>query len=222
MPNRKTEIITRRLKRNPPPSQVIGVLDELFAKHSVSYQRFLWKLSSLTVEFEHEGVLHSDPLRNQIEEICRKYPMLKKHMSHDRTKRGEGRMCEEIFRLCNFREEDLVCDDTESEGIVREILGKIPQTYTLNEVEIFLDGVDFLNTGKEIPCLRRPESGFGACLGSYIYYSRSVYGTERHSYVQLAFEHTEEGKDYDMFRKFCFDFAELIPGSYDGTEIQWG
>lgn len=210
-------VITYRLKQTVPPSEVVEALYGILSEHALTHQSCLWRLSRQIIEYEADGVFHSNREKNAILSICRQYPALSRYYRLLRHDQGEGHIREDCV-LTNYDEDALTSESEDAEPIIRELVHKIPRPYGVNEFEIILDGIDFLKCGREIACLRASRSGFGSPVGSYIGYSREVYGSEKHAYIQFAIVH-EGGQNIDPFRALFHAFAERIPGTYEGTEV---
>jgi hypothetical protein len=186
-------------------------------KYSVSYTQLFWKLSSVIIEFEQEGVIHSNRENNAVSRLCRKYPQLVPLMTHSCINQGEGQVKEELC-ISNRDQSDYLADDAIDESMIRAVLEKIPRPYGVNDLEVVFDGVRFSPSIHTVCGMRNQKDEYGAPIGCYISYSRSSYGDEKHSYLELAVEYENE-MILEAFRNFFFDFAKQVNGQYEGTQI---
>ncbi len=90
---------------------------------------------------------------------------------------------------------------------------KIPRPYAVNNLELIFSDVAWRD-GFESE--RMSSDDFGCPRGSYVYYTRSKYGYEKHSYIHFA----AVGDEIETMRTVFFEFAKQVPGKYEGTEIK--
>ena len=212
---KKYNIITYRLHKAVTPSEVWGELEILMKKHSVQYQDCLFKAAVLLFEYECEGKIHSNRTKNAILSICKKYPAAEPFFRRIERDTDVGLTGAELS-IRNFSETDYSPIGIMDDSVVREIFAKIPRPYSVHDLELIFDRVSFVKENGNDGHMKPSPSGFGPPVGNYIHYMRSVYGSEKHSYVQFS---AEDARLDDMRRLF-FDFAERISGKYEGTEIQ--
>ena len=99
-------------------------------------------------------------------------------------------------------------------SLIKEITEKIPIPYSVNNLEIIFNGIEF-NSSVNSQCKMKPTSdGFGSPIGSYISYLRTSYGSEKHSYVQFS----TDDENIEAMRSIFFELTKTIGGKYGGTE----
>ncbi len=208
-------IITYRLHKSVKPIEILNEMESLMQKHSVRYQSCLFKADVLLCEFEFEGKIYSNKTKNAITGICKEYPAIAPFFQCVQNDKGEGHI-DAKFSISNFSEVNYSQTGIIDYSIINEIATKIPRTYSINDLELIFDGIVFSKDSNECEPIKPSPSKIGFPVGNYIFYERLVYGSEKHSYIH--FSANDAGLD-DMRRLF-FDFAEKIPGKYDGTQIQ--
>ena len=62
--------------------------------------------------------------------------------------------------------------------------------------------------------MKLTSDGFGSPISSYILYSRTNYGSEKHSYVQFS----TDDENIESMRSIFFELTKTIGGKYEGTE----
>ena len=200
-------IITYRLSRSVKPQEVLAAIEALTEKYAVKYQDCLFKASAAIIEYEFDGVLHSNKSKNAVVEICRHYPHLNSFFKKNREVKDDGHIDEELL-ICNFSDEDFSKTGEIGISTIREITAKIPRPYNPDDLEILFNGVTFSQPCETVTTITPPPSGFGMPGGNYIFYERHVYGSEKHAYVHFSTDHASS----DAMRKLFFDFAKGIPG----------
>ena len=96
----------------------------------------------------------------------------------------------------------------------KEIVEKIPKPYSVNDLAIIFNGIDFNSSGNQQCKMKLTSDGFGSPIGSYILYSRTNYGSEKHSYVQFS----TDDDNIESMRSIFFELTKTIGGKYEGTE----
>lgn len=84
----------------------------------------------------------------------------------------------------------------------------------MNDLELIYNGISFKMQDNESAKISHSKSGFDCPVGNYIWYSRSKYGDEKHSYVYFSIE----GENLDTMKKLFLEFAETTLGKYECTE----
>ena len=186
----------------------------MIEKHTAQYQNCLFRASSLIVSYEFDGVFHSNKSTNAVARICKAYPHLNAFFKQTSKDKGEGHIDEELS-ICNFSDVDYSKTGEIDPSTIFEIASKIPRPYNPNTIEIIFDGVCFSKSAQPTTIVP-PENGFGLPIGNYILYERNAYGSEKHSYVCFSADSSET----DRMRELFFEFAKIIPGKYEGTEIK--
>ena len=211
--SRKYTVINYRLNRKAKPRDVLTALEALIKKHALFYSECLFKVNALIYEFEHEGKLHSNRNKNAIYTILKRYPELKNYY----TCTGKGISSSGIpmeVSIENFSIDEYFCTGKIEHNLICDIIKNVPRPYSVNDLELIYNGVGFGEKNVERAKIRHPEGEFDSPVGNYIYYSRSAYGDERHATVSFAID----DENLDSMRKLFFEFAEIIPGKYEGTE----
>ncbi|MBQ8145364.1 MAG: hypothetical protein IJ039_01130 [Clostridia bacterium] len=206
-------IINYKVNKNVKPIDIFQNLEFLIQTHNFTFSECLIKLEVSIVEFEHEGKLHSNRNKNAILTILKHYPMLNDFFEHKSYIDDDG-FAKEILTIKNFTEDTFSSCGKVEYSMIKEIVEKIPRPYSVNALEIIFNGIDFGSSVHPLCKMKPAPSGFGSPIGSYISYSRTNYGSEKHSYIQFA----TDDENYESMRSMFFEFAENISGKYEGTE----
>ena len=212
---KKYTLITYRLNKSVNPAAVLQAIEEIMQNRDVYYQNCLFKMVVPIIEYECEGIFHSNRKKNAILSICKSHPAFESFFEHLKVDKGEGHIDEELC-LNNFSDIDYSQKGKMEYSILREVVTKIPRPYGVNSLEVVFDGIHFKKENSN-DCIRMFQESFGNPVGNYISYERSVYGSEKYSYVLFSAENTIA----DDMRKLFFDFAEKVPGKCVSTEIQF-
>lgn len=210
---KKYNVIRYRLNRNTKPSKVLETLEALLKKYFVFYQECLFNIKGNVCEFEHEGKFHSNRNRNAINTILKLYPELSDFYKYNREQREPSCIVEDVS-VCNFSSDDFSFDGVIAYDLICDIVNKVPSPYSVNDLELIYNGVSFGEKNSKSAKIGCSESGYGAPVGNYIWYSRSAYGDEKQSVILFAMD----DEKLDFMRQFFFDFAQVLPGKYEGTE----
>lgn len=205
-------IITYRLHQVVKPADVLSEIEKLLQKHSAQHKNCLFKAQVPIIEFEFEGKRHSNREKNAIISICKKYPTLEPLVKHSEIDKGKGQIDRELS-LCNFSDADHVPIGKMDDSIMRDIVTKIPRPYGVNHLELIFDGITFANKSNADLPIKPSPSGFGPCIGNYIFFERSVYGSEKHAYIYFSADDATVAEMRDLF----LEFASQIPGKYQDT-----
>ena len=206
------KIINYKINRSVKPINVLQELERLMCKNNANYLECFIKLEISIVEFEHEGKLHSNRNKNAILTILKHYPELNEFFirKNDIDEDGFER---ETLTIKNFNEETFSLIGKMEYPLIKAITEKIPRPYSVNDLEIIFNGIAFSSCAdsqyKKNPTL----DGFGSPIGSYISYSRTSYGSEKHSFIQFSADDNVES-----MRSIFFEFAKNVGGKYEGTE----
>ena len=211
--NQKYTVIHYRLNKKTKPCDVIQTLETLFEKYSVCYSQSLFQINVLIGEYEYEGKFHSNRNKNAVKTLLRKHPELETYYKYTREKKTPPHIREDIS-ICNFSPDDFSYYGEIEYELIRNIVKQVPRPYSVNDLNLIYNGVSFGKKDVESAKIRQSESGFGMPVGNYIWYSRLVYGEEKHSYLIFAVD----DKHLDLMRKLFFDLAELLPGKYEEAE----
>ena len=212
---KKYNIINYRLNKNIKPIDVFQELERLMQKYNAHYSECFIKLEVSIIEFEHKGKLHSNRNKNAVLTILKHYPMLNDFFEHKSFVDKDG-FLRESLTIKNYTEETFeLCGEVEY-SLIKEFAEKIPRPYSVNNLEIIFNGTDF-NSSVNAQCKMKPASdSFGSPIGSYISYSRTNHGSEKHSYIQFV----TDDENLESMRPMFFEFAERIGGKYEGTECR--
>ena len=211
--SRKYTVINYRLNRKAKPRDVLTALEALIKKHALFYSECLFKVNALIYEFEHEGKLHSNRNKNAIHTILKRHSELKDYYGYKSEEMSSSHIREDMF-IENFSIDEYFCTGKIEHNLICDIIKNVPRPYSVNDLELIYNGVGFGEKNAERAKIRHPEGEFDSPVGNYIYYSRSAYGDERHATVSFAID----DENLDSMRKLFFEFAEIIPGKYEGTE----
>ena len=201
---KKHSVITYRLHKNVKPSEVLAAMEAIGAKHSLGYAECLFAIKVLVLEYEFEGNLHSNREKNAINTILKRYPMLEPFY----------RRVGDHLSIGNFTEADFSFMGEIDHGIIGEIVNKVPRPYSVNTLHLIYSGVSW-DGNRDVVKIDYACGEDSHPTGNYVWYERSSYGYEKHSYVYFA---ADDNKTESM-RQLFLDFAELIPGQYEGTEM---
>lgn len=207
-------IIFYSLRRGVKPAEVIEVLDALIEKHSAAYEECLFDVKVSICEFEHNGKFHSNRKRNAVNTLLKRHPQLEPYYKHSSEDRGGPEIAEDVS-ISNFAQDDFLCTGEIDYTLINDIVKQVPRPYGVNELHLIFNGVRFGNADKESDKIRASESGFDAPVGNYIWYLRENYGDEKHSSVLFA----ADGRELEAMRKLFFEFADTVPGRYNGTQL---
>ena len=210
----KYSIITYKLNVNVKPDDILRAINVLMQEFSAQYQNCLFRAISLIVEYEHDGVLHSNKTQNAVVRICKSYPHLNAFLKQTSKDKGEGHIDDELS-ICNFSDVDYSETGKMYPSTIFEIASKIPRPYNPNNVEIILDGICFSQLD-QMTTILPSENGFGLPIGNYILYERESYGSEKHSYIHFSADNLKS----DRMRELFLEFTKMIPGKYEGTEVK--
>ncbi len=212
--SQRCQVITRRLTRKVNPVQVIEAIYDCLKEFRLEYTNCLWELSCSILEYtEDDGKFHSNRKTNGIERILKQYPQL---VEYKTTKIKNDKEDIQITNF-DFYNSYLPNDNNCFESCIVEVLGQVPKPFSLSDINFIVDGVTFRN--KQISELTQTDSTFPKLFGSYIWYYRTVYGDEKHSYISIATEFDDFYENLNVFRQFHFAIAEKLPSKYLGTEI---
>lgn len=208
-------IITYKLNNNVTPNDIIIAVRDLMQKYSLQHKKCLSKVSSCIVEYEINGVLHSNRNKNAVAKICKAYPQLNAFLKQTSKEKGEGHIDEEMS-ICNFSDVDYSEIGEIDHSAIFEIVSKIPRPYNPNNVEIIFDGISFSQSDESIIGIAPPVNGFGLPIGNYILYERNLHGSEKHSYIYFS----ADSLTVDRMREMFFEFSKIVPCKYEATEVK--
>ena len=208
-------VITYKINKNVKPNDIIITVKNLMQKYSLYHKKCLFKASDWIVEFELDGVFHSNRNKNSVARICKAYPKLNAFLKHTATEEDDGYKDEEIS-ICNFSDIDYSGTGEIDDSTIFEITSKIPRPYNPNHLSIIFDNVSLAQSNQSVIGITSHVNEFGSPVGNYILYERDFYGAEKHQY----FHFSADSLTIDYMREMFFEFTKTIPGKYEGTEVK--
>ena len=206
-------IINYKVNKSIKPIDVLQELERLMCKNNANYSECFIKLEISIVEFEHDGKLHSNRNKNAILTILKRCPVLECFFKHKSFVDEDG-FAREYLAIQNFTEDTFALCGKVEYSLIKEIVEKIPKPYSVNDLEIIFNGIDFNASVNQQCKMKLTSDGFGSPIGSYILYSRTNYGSEKHSYVQFS----TDDENIESMRSIFFELTKIIGGKYEGTE----
>lgn len=205
-------VITYRLKRTVKPVEVLDALETLLDRHSMGFGECLFRVQVYLCEFEHEGKLHTNRNRNAIKTLLKRHPELEAfhHCSHTET---EGSIVFGSESMGNFSPYDGTWEGMIPYDLIRDIVRQVPRPYSVNELTLIYHGIGREGEPRLDGRMERSSDGERS-VGNYIWYERAHLGDEKHSYIYFSMDLEKA----EAMRRLFFDFAEIIPGTYEGTE----
>ena len=210
---KKYNIITYRLKPNTKPCDVLETLEALLEKHSAFFSECLFRAGVMICEYEFDGKIHSNRNRNAVNTLLKRYPELKDCYRYIKREKDGTNFREDVC-IDNFSDEDFLCRGEIKYDLIRNIVNKVPKPYGVSDLELIYNGLSFGERNAESEKIKRSASRFDAPVGNYIWYNRSSYGSEKHSYILFAIDE----ENLENMRKLFFELAEMLHGKYEGTE----
>lgn len=205
-------VITYRLKRTVKPAEVLDALETLLDRYSMGFGECLFHAQVYLCEFEHEGKLHTNRHRNAVKTLLKRHPELEAFHHESQTEIEEGfvmgRASVGNFSPCDGTWEGLVSYD-----LIRDIVRQVPQPYSVNELTLIYHGIG--REGEPRPGGKMERASDGEIpVGNYVWYERAHHGDEKHSYIYVSMD----SEKAEAMRRLFFDLAEIVPGTYAGTE----
>ena len=194
-------IISYKINKSVKPCDVISALEGLMDKHSCICGDHLLSVGVHICEYEYEGKWHTNRAKNAVNSIIKHYPPLEAFFEKEPILQQQQGVCE-AFYIRNFSSDDLHSNGKIEYNVIQSIALGVPKPYSLNELDITYCGIRFGGAS---------EGGADA----YIRYTRSSFGSEKHSYIYYF----ATDADIDNIRSIFFDFAKIIPGKYIETSI---
>jgi hypothetical protein len=205
-------VISYRIKKTVKPAEVLDALETLLDRHSMGFGECLFRVEVVLCEFEHEGKTHTNRNRNAIQALLKQHPELEAfhHCSHTET---EGSIVIGSESMGNFSPCDGTWEGMIPYDLIRDTVRQVPRPYDVNEMTLVYHGIGGKGTNSPRGRMERSSDGERS-VGNYIWYERAHHGDEKHSYIYFSME----SEKMDTMRRLFFDFAEIIPGTYEGTE----
>lgn len=205
-------VISYRIKKTVKPAEVLDALETLLDRYSMGYGDCLFRVGVVLCEFEHEGKTHTNRNRNAIQALLKQHPELEAfhHCSHTET---EGSIVIGSESMGNFSPCDGTWEGMIPYDLIRDTVRQVPRPYDVNELTLVYHGIGREGEPRLDGRMKRSSDGERS-VGNYIWYERAHHGDEKHSYIYLSME----SEKMDTMRRLFFDFAEIIPGTYEGTE----
>ena len=208
----KTVINSYCIDKAINPIEVLCTIEELLEKHKISYENCLWNISCSIIEYEFEGKIHSNRNKNAILSICKKYPIFNSYREDVNFDDGEGHISEGVC-LRNYSKETFDLIGTMEYSFISDVVKKVPRPYAVNDLELIFSDIAW---SQNTPLIKMENSDFGCPKGNYIYYERTKYGDEKHSYIHFAVDE----RDAEIMKAFAFDFCQSVKCKYEGTEVK--
>lgn len=206
-------LIYYRLKRTVKPAEVPDALETLLDRYSMGFGECLFRVQAVLCEFEHEGKLHTNRNRNAVKTLLKRHPELEAlhHGSHTEAEEGFviGRESVGNFDPCDGAWEGTIPYD-----LIRDIVRQVPRPYGVNELTLIYHGIGEEGEPRLNGRVERSNDGAERPVGNYIWYERAHHGDEKHSYVYFSME----SEKAEAMRRLFLDFAEMVPGTYEGTD----
>ena len=206
-------VISYRIKKTVKPVEVLDALETLLDRYSMGYGDCLFRVEVVLCAFEHEGKTHTNRNRNAIQALLKQHPDLEAfhHCSHTET---EGSIVIGSESMGNFSPCDGTWEGMIPYDLIRDTVRQVPRPYDVNEMTLVYHGIGGKGTNSSGGRMKTSIDGSERPVGNYIYYERAHHGDEKHSYIYFSME----SEKMDTMRRLFFDFAEIIPGTYEGTE----
>ena len=205
-------VISYRFKKTVKPAEVLDTLETLLDRYSMGYGDYLFRVEVVLCEFEHKGKTHTNRNRNAIQALLQQHPELEAfhHYSHTET---EGSIVIGSESMGNFSPCDGTWEGMIPYDLIRDTVRQVPRPYGVNELTLVYHGIGGKGTNSPRGRMERSSDGERS-VGNYIWYERGHHGDEKHSYIYFSME----SEKMDTMRRLFFDFAEIISGTYEGTE----
>ena len=205
-------VISYKIKKTVKPAEVLDALETLLDRHSMGFGACLFRVQVYLCELEHEGKLHTNRNRNAVKTLLKQHPELEAfhHVSHAET---EGSIVIGHESVGNFSPCDGAWEGMIPYDLIRDTVRQVPRPYDVNELTLVYYGIGREGEPRLDGRMERSSDGERS-VGNYVWYERSRLGDEKHSYIYFSMESTKA----EAMRRLFFDFAEIIPGTYEGTE----
>lgn len=205
-------VISYKIRKTVKPAEVLDALETLLDRHSMGFGECLFRAQVYLCEFEHEGKLHTNRHRNSVKTLLKRHPELEAfhHGSHTETEEGfvTGRESVGNFDPCDGTWEGTIPYD-----LIRDIVRQVPRPYGVNELTLIYHGIGREGEPRLDGRMERSSDGERS-VGNYIWYERAHLGDEKHSYIYFSMD----SEKAEAMRRLFFDLAEIVPGTYEGTE----
>ena len=209
----KHNVIQYKVNKSVAPKDVVETIELLIGKHSAAFRNCLFDVKVTLYEFECDGVVHSNRNKNAINTILKRYPHLTPFYKCNAS--GVGKVATEEVSVGNISFDDFSSVGEIEYGIIREIASGVPRPYSVNSLTLIYDGISFGAANACTDRIRKCDTNDAFPKGNYIWYERTAYGDEKHSYIDLA----ADDKNIEPMRRLFFELAQTLSGKYDGTEI---
>ena len=205
-------VITYKIRKTVKPAEVLDALETLLDRYSMGFGECLFRAQVYLCEFEHEGKLHTNRDRNAVKTLLKRHPELEAfhHESQSETEKGfvMGHASVGNFSPCDGTWEGTIPYD-----LIRDIVRQVPRPYGVNELTLIYHGIG--REGEPRPGGKMERAIDGEIpVGNYVWYERAHYGDEKHSYIYVSMD----SEKAEAMRRLFFDLAEIVPGTYEGTE----
>ncbi len=205
-------VITYRLKRTVKPAEVLDALETLLDRYSMGFGECLFCAQVYLCEFEHEGKLHTNRDRNAVKTLLKRHPELEAFHHESQTETEEGFVMGRES-VGNLSPSDGTWEGTIPYDLIRDIVRQVPRPYGVNELTLIYHGIGREGEPRLDGRMER-SSDSERSVGNYIWYERAHLGDEKHSYIYFSMD----SEKAEAMRRLFFDLAEIVPGTYEGTE----
>ena len=209
----KYNVIQYKVNKSVAPKDVVETIELLIGKHSAAFRNCLFDVTVTLYEFECDGAVRSNRKKNAINTILKRYPLLASFCKRNAT--GVGQAATEEVSVGNISFDDFSSVGEIEYGLIREIASGVPRPYSVNSLTLIYDGLSFGAANACTDRIRKYDTEDAFPKGNYIWYERTAYGDEKHSYIYLA----ADDKNIGPMRRLFFELAQTLSGKYDGTEI---
>ena len=209
----KYNVIQYKVNKSVAPKDVVATIELLIGKHSAVFRNCLFDVKVTLCEFECDGVVHSNRNKNAINTILKRYPHLTPFYKCNAS--GDGQAATEEVSVGNVSFGDFSSAGEIECGLIREIASGVPRPYSVNSLTLIYDGISFGAANACTDVIRKYDVEDAFPKGNYIWYERTAYGDEKHSYIYLA----ADDQNSEPMRQLFFELAQTLSGKYDGTEI---
>ena len=205
-------VISYKIRKTVKPAEVLDALETLLDRYSMGFGECLFRVQVYLSEFEHEGKLHTNRHRNAVKTLLKRYPELEAFHHESQTETEEGFVMGRES-VGNFSPCDGTWAGTIPYGLIRDLVRQVPRPYGVNEMTLIYHGIGREGEPRLDGRMERSSDGERS-VGNYIWYERAHHGDEKHSYIYVSMDSDKA----EAMRRLFFDLAEIVPGTYEGTE----
>lgn len=205
-------VISYKIGKTVKPAEVLDALETLLERHSMGFGECLFRAQVILCAFEHEGKLHTNRNRNAVKTLLKRQPELEAFHHESQTETEEGFVMGRES-VGNFSPSDGTWEGVVPYDLIRDIVRQVPRPYGVNELTLIYHGIGREGEPRLDGRMERSSDG-EIPVGNYIWYERAHHGDEKHSYIYFSMD----SEKAEAMRRLFFDLAEIVPGTYEGTE----